>query len=87
LQDVRPLPHAHFPAEQVPPAHAVPHAPQLAASVWVSTHVVPHWVFGGLQGAVQTPEMQVSLAPHCVPHAPQFAGSMAVFVQAPLHST
>jgi hypothetical protein len=52
LQSVRPLAHRHDPAMQsLPPVHALPHVPQLAASDFVSTQAAPHASSGAPQDA------------------------------------
>jgi hypothetical protein len=51
LQSVDPegQPNRHVPMEQESPAaHAIPQPPQLFGSVEVFTHLVPHWVWGGM---------------------------------------
>jgi hypothetical protein len=54
----------------------LPHTPQLALLLVVSTHV-PEQLVGALGGHVHRPEAQtVPPAPHDVPQAPQFALSV-----------
>jgi hypothetical protein len=62
--------------------HAVPQLPQLAPSVWVSTHLPLH--------AVEADPAQTHLPPlhewpplHLVPHPPQLLLSVVVSTHAP----
>jgi len=60
----------HAPAEQTSPvAHALPHAPQFAPSVVVSTQSVPQRVLPGAQPHL--PAMQTSTVSHATPQSPQ----------------
>ena len=71
--------------------HTVPHVPQLATSLVVSTHAPLQAVVPDGQVATHAPDAHTSSAPQCVPHAPQLAGSAqavaasrwSVFVPAP----
>jgi hypothetical protein len=84
LHSVVPGLQVHVAAMQVAPAvHAFPHAPQLAGSVWVSTHAELQLVSVPGQAAVQSPLLHTWLAPHAMPHAPQFLGSFNVAAQVP----
>ncbi len=69
----------HAPIEQnCVPAHAVPHAPQLARSDRGSTHAPPHRVMGAAQIARQMPSAHSCPAAHTVPHAPQWLVDVCV---------
>ena len=64
------------PTQTSPVAHAVPHAPQLAGSVWGSTQTPPH--LRGAAGAgrgARARRADLTPAAQASPHAPQFAGS------------
>jgi hypothetical protein len=79
----------------------LPHAPQLAASVWESTHLPPHVVSPPLQTHMpctheapdaHTPASPQTHAPcthvpppHDTPHAPQWSWLVLVSTQLPLH--
>jgi hypothetical protein len=84
------VPGAHAP--QVPAEHVssalqvFPHAPQLAASVAVSTHAAPQTVAAL---PVHTHSLATHEPPvrHTTPHPPQFWASRAVSTQEPAHST
>src|SRR5262245_26362899 len=74
-------------------AHALPHAPQLAMSVVVSTsHPLPGCLSQSLNPALHTPSVQLpalqvatALAKaHALPHAPQLATSALVSSSHPL---
>jgi hypothetical protein len=64
----------------------VPHVPQFAASLFVSTQALLQFVSPVPQSFAQLPEEQTSPAAHALPHAPQFAGSDASSTHVPLHS-
>lgn len=64
----------------------MPHAPQFAGSLFVSTQRFPHCVVPPPHEESHLPFEQNSLGAHAVPHAPQFAGSKSVTVQTPLQS-
>ena len=74
--------------QRCPLEQALPHPPQLALSVWVLVHAVPHAVLPAVvQETVHVPPLQVDVAPvtvveHFVPHVPQLALSVFVSVQA-----
>jgi hypothetical protein len=75
------LPPLHVPAEQVAPdAHALPHAPQLAAFVDVSTHCPLHAVCP--LGHAHAPAVQVWPAAQILPQVPQLFESVCVLTQA-----
>jgi hypothetical protein len=66
--------------------HALPHFPQSAGSVWVSTHA-PEQSVGAVGGHVETHvEFEHTLAPQLMPHMPQFWRSLVVSTHAPLQS-
>ena len=67
--------------------HAVPHAPQFAASFDVSTHDEPHCVRPSAQADWHEPSEQVSPALHACAHEPQFFGSLVASTQWPEHET
>src|SRR6266545_3129734 len=78
---VTPVVQAQAPELHVCPAgQARPQAPQLAASVWRSTHAAPHLSWPA--GQTQWPAAQLWAAPQAVPQAPQFARSVARSTQA-----
>jgi len=54
--------------------HALPHAPQLAVSLVVSTQAAPQVVLSPQAGA-QAPFWQTRPAAQALPHPPQFWGS------------
>jgi hypothetical protein len=62
----------------------LPHAPQFATLLIVSTQAPLHSVWPA--GHVHTPFAQVAPRPHVFPQEPQFAGSVFVFVQSPRHT-
>jgi hypothetical protein len=62
--------------------HAVPHAPQLAASEARSLHAPLHWVCPVGHAHLLA---HLSCELHAVPHAPQLAASEARSLHAPLH--
>jgi hypothetical protein len=64
-----------------PAAQALPHPPQLAASLLVETQAPPQTSFGA--GQVQAPPPQTPGAAQGIPQPPQFTGSVAVETQAP----
>jgi hypothetical protein len=69
-----------------PAAQAWPQPPQLAESVWVSTHSLLHGVSLALAQAHWL-ALQVAPAPgHTIPHAPQLSGSFDRSVHTPLHA-
>jgi hypothetical protein len=75
---------AHWPWEQTwPAAQAVPQAPQLAGSSWVSKQRFPHFVVPPRQSTTHEPREQTRLASQALPHAPQFAGSFCKSAQVP----
>ncbi len=69
----------------------MPHAPQFALSVCVSTHEKPpfvvHAVADGEHKEMQLPFEHTLVGSHALPHEPQFCGSVSVLVHAPLHET
>lgn len=78
------------PLEQTCPApQAVPQPPQLAVSVCVFTHALPHKLSPPLQVLTQLPVTHETEPPaggvHVVPQAPQFCTSLEVLTQRPLH--
>ena len=66
-----------------PAVQAVPHAPQLARELWVSTQAAPQLVRPLPQVAAQSPRLQTSPVAHGASHPPQCAGSASVSTQAP----
>jgi hypothetical protein len=65
-----------LPAEQISPAaHAVPHAPQLAVSLCVSTQAALQATRPVAHPVLHAPELQTWLDPHAVAQVPQWAGS------------
>src|SRR5581483_5306573 len=78
----------HVLATQSPPAQVVPHAPQLAGSLVMSTQAEPQWVKPAAQVNPQEPPVQVADAwaggMHTVPHPPQLAMSVLVLTSQPL---
>src|SRR3569623_3014858 len=78
----------HVPAEQpLPGPHFVPHAPQLASSSPLLTHLLPHAASGAGHVPVQPFDTQYGLpAGHTLPHAPQLFGSTDVMMHWPPHS-
>ena len=71
---------AHEPAAQDwEAAHLVPHAPQFAGSVFVSTHFPLHRV--SVPAHPHWPFAQTWPVGHACPHDPQFFASTWVFVQ------
>jgi hypothetical protein len=62
------------------PAHCLPHAPQLASSVWVSTHAPEHTDFCASSQA-HLPLEQWELAGQAASHAPQCAAFVRVSTQ------
>jgi len=63
----------------MPSPHAVPQPPQLAASVCVSVHALPHIVIGASHAgmlSVQLPALHVCVSVQVTPHPPQFIGSV-----------
>ena len=74
----------HAPLEHTWPApHAVPQAPQLAASSLRRTQVLPQRVVP--EGQLHVPLLQVPPLPHTLPQAPQLLGSTCVKVHASPH--
>lgn len=63
---------AHAAVALAPPGHVVPHAPQLAALVVVSTHSPPHRMVGGMHVIEQTPIEQLCPEGQALPHVPQW---------------
>jgi hypothetical protein len=79
--------HPHFPSAQVADeGHAIPHAPQFAASVDVSTHDVPHDTRPIAHAASHAPAEHASPASHTWPHEPQFFASFVKSTQALPHA-
>lgn len=77
---------------QVPPMHAwpveqaLPHEPQLAASVLVSTQAAPQRVCPiGQSGGRHAPPLQLSPIAQALPQAPQFMASEEVSMQVAPH--
>jgi len=64
--------------------HTLPHAPQLAVSLAVSTQAAPQVVLVA-QSSAHTPLSQTCPEPQTLPHAPQFFGSELLSTQAPEH--
>jgi hypothetical protein len=85
----------HTPEEQVPPeAQAVPHAPQLAVSLWRSAHASPQQVSPLAQlvppqvaAVVQAPSTQASPLGHWASVVQAAPPPLLVFVQAPSEAT
>jgi hypothetical protein len=74
----------HVPASHIwPVEHALPHAPQLPALAWVSTHWPLQSVRPGRHA--HWPPSQTWRSPHCLPQAPQFLGSFVRSRHRPLH--
>jgi len=72
----------HVPAEQVwPDGQAAAHDPQLAASVFRSTHTPLQALNPAAQVGTQTRDEQVWPAGHTMPQVPQFLESVEVLVQ------
>ena len=66
-----PLSHAHSPdTQRAPTAHALPHAPQFAASQVVSMQAPSHHVWPET-GQVHSPSLQTSSLRHRFSQAPQ----------------
>jgi len=65
----------------------LPHEPQFAAAVCVSTHWVPHFAKPAEQVKSHFPPLQLGTpfvgAPHTVPHEPQFALSLWTLTHEP----
>jgi hypothetical protein len=68
-----------------PAAHVTPHAPQLLASLRVSTQTPSHTIPPAEHA--QAPLMHSSSAAHITPHAPQFITSTRVLAHTPSHSS
>lgn len=93
-RSTQPVPHTasgaeqlrtHWPLEQKAPAgQEEPQAPQLLASLPVSTHWPLHSLSGALQ--LQLPAMQSSSPPQTVPHAPQLRRSEVMSRHRPLQN-
>ena len=66
-------------------AHALPQRPQLAESVWKSTHAPLHTAVGlGVHATTQAPASQCVVgAAHTWPTVPQFRGSVCKSMQPP----
>jgi hypothetical protein len=87
LQSVVPTSQEHCPTEQICPAgQTLPHAPQLATSLWVSTQLAPHSTSGDVHPAAQFPVSHTWFAPQTLPQVPQFAGSCESRTQLPPQS-
>ena len=70
----------------LPPVHGVPHAPQLAISLFVSTQEAVQFVRLRAQPSAHAPWLQTPSVPvQAVPHAPQFFGSFVRFAHAVPH--
>lgn len=82
---IAPRAHAHVPPMHAPAPHCVPQPPQSFASVFVSTHAVPHVVRGAVHASWHAPPKQNWPVPHAWPHMPQFIGSLSVVTHAPPH--
>jgi hypothetical protein len=67
------------PAHAWPDAHGLPHPPQFAGSLEVSTHVAPHADRPGLQP--QLPAAHTCALLHVFPQSPQLTGSVVTSVQ------
>jgi hypothetical protein len=76
------LRHALF-AHTAPPRHVLPHPPQFAASLAVSTQVDPQIVCPAGQAHVP---LHTCPPVHALPQPPQLAGSAAVSTHVPPHS-
>ena len=63
-----------------------PQLPQFALSFEVSTHALPHVVFGGGHVVVHAPDEQTFGAAQSEPQPPQFAGSVLVSTHFPPQS-
>jgi hypothetical protein len=95
-----PLPHAlgaaagHWQAPTVeppgteqlcPPGHCMPQPPQLASSLWVSTHTpLQNALAGSWQVLAHTPAEHTWPAGHFIPHALQLSGSFCRLAQYPV---
>jgi hypothetical protein len=78
-------PPLHLPALQVCPLpHAMPHAPQLVASVIRLLHVPEQSVWPLAQA--HWPALQVCPLPHAMPHVPQLAASVIRLLHVPEQS-
>jgi hypothetical protein len=87
LQSVASIAQAHCPpTHDLPPAHDVPHMPQFAGSLPVSTQLFEQFV-SGPQSLAHWPALHTWDGPHAVPHAPQFCGSSERSTHAPLHAS
>ncbi len=78
-QPTRQLPAAHT----CPVGQAVPHAPQLAASLCVSAQVVPHAVSPVAHSRTHTPARHACIDPHERAQAPQLRASVCVLTSQP----
>jgi len=65
--------------------HVVPHVPQLAGSLEVSTQELPHFVVPPAQLSAHAPAEQTCPGVHAVPQTPQLSGSLVTSTQPPLH--
>ena len=85
------VPQRHVPVTHVGPValeQTLPQAPQLSASVIVSTHSSPQHtrlpVHGGMHSdSMHRPPMQTCPGGHTVPHVPQFVESVSVSTHLP----
>jgi hypothetical protein len=68
------------PEQDRPGAQALPQEPQLAGSIWVSTHVPLQEVKPAAQACWQLPDAQTCPAEHLVAQEPQCLGSLARLV-------
>ena len=67
-----------------PSAHAVPHAPQFVASLWMFTQLSPHIVEPDVH--THAPPEHTRPARHALPQVPQFKTSVMGSTQLRLHS-
>src|SRR5262245_13513513 len=65
--------------------HATVHIPQLATSLWTSTHVPLHSTSGMAHGDTQVPSTQWFCG-QMFPHSLQFSGSLEVSTHSPSHT-
>jgi hypothetical protein len=82
LQSDVPTSQAHLPAEQIcPDGQAASQAPQLLASLLVSTQAAPHCMSACPQETSHLPELQTSSLPQAVAQSPQCVGELLVSTQ------
>ena len=76
-------PAAHAASAPATEAHTLPHAPQFAGLLLVSTHAPEHIVVPAPHETAHIPAEHTCPAAHAFPHAPQFARSVARSRHAP----